>query len=177
MSGAPVADLSRKGIVKVAYMIPDVHVAALEWAQRWGAGPFFVKMHHRLAPFPEPGWVFDHSSAFGRWGGVMVELLQIHEVRPAAAEHILLRPGFHHVTWFAPSLPEESRRLTDLGWPVVLAAGTASGTAFTFHDASADLGHLVLIYEQTPQAIETYRTVAAAAVDWDGTDPVRPWSS
>ncbi len=162
-----------RSIVKVAYAVPDSRAAAAQWAERYGAGPFFVKSHIPLAEFPEPGFVFDHTSAFGRWGNVMVELLQIHEVRPAAVERVLVSPGFHHVTWFADSVAAETDRLVRMGWPEVLTASTATGTRFTFHDARADLGHLVLIYERTPGVVKNYATVEQAARNWDGQDPVR----
>jgi hypothetical protein len=117
--------------------------------------------------------MFDHTSAFGRWGNVMVELIQIHEVKPEAAAAHLMRPGLHHVTWFADSLEQESRRLEELGWPKLFSATTSGGVTFTFHDATKDLGHLVEIYERSPRVAANYDRVEAAALGWDGSDPVR----
>jgi hypothetical protein len=155
-------------IVKIAYTVTDAAGSAAHWFEAVGAGPFFVKSHIPVAP--ADGVVFDHSSAFGRWGDVMVELMQIHAVEPSSAAKALMTLGVHHVTWFADSLESESGRLEALGWPVVLTATTAGGVTFRFHDARQDLGHLVEIYERSPAH---YAMVEGAAHDWDGQDPVR----
>ncbi|WP_322768340.1 VOC family protein, partial [Frankia sp. Cr1] len=146
-----------------------------------GIGPFFVRRHrplgsavHRDAPA-----AFDHSSAYGQWGPVMVELVEIHEAGPATlATEILRRDGIHHVARFVDSFDDEQRRLTELGWPAVLTAQTAqtaNGLRFAFHDARADLGHLLEIYEPTEGVLALYRLVADAARGWDGSSPVREW--
>jgi hypothetical protein len=159
-------------IVKVCYGVEDARAAAARWASQIGAGPFFVKDHIPMKASPD-GLVFDHTSAFGRWGDVMVELMQFHEVLPPAASEVLVTTGLHHVTWFADSLEVESSRLQALGWPVVLRATTAGGVTFSIHDARNDLGHLVEIYERSPGVVANYARVLAASVGWNGTDPVR----
>jgi hypothetical protein len=158
-------------VVKIAYTVADAVASASRWFEAVGAGPFFVKSHIPLAP--GDGVVFDHSSAFGRWGDVMVELMEIHVVEPASAAKALMTLGVHHVTWFADSLDGESRRLEALGWPSVLTATTAGGVTFRFHDARQDLGHLVEIYERSPGVAAHYAMVEDAARGWDGQDPVR----
>lgn len=158
-----------RDIVKVCYLVDDARAAAADWAARLGAGPFLVISHVELAPFSDPSIVFDHSSAFGSWGNIMVELMEVHELRPASLHDAFLRPGLHHVTWFAPSLLEESKRLEEAGWPVFLSPTTPTGMTFIYHDARNDLGHFINIYEKS----DFYATVKELAVGWDGTNPVR----
>ena len=163
-----------RSVVKICYVVEDARSAALEWVRRHGAGPFFHHAHYAVQPFDDPEMVFDHSSAFGQWGEVMVELMQVHELRPdRVRDAFLVRPGIHHVTWFAPNLAEESARLEALGWPVLLSPTTTSGTTFTYHDARKDLGHLVLLYERRESNAAHYARVRAAAEGWDGSDPIR----
>ena len=73
-------------IVQVAYAVEDVRAAARSFAERVGAGPFFVR-HHDLPRHVEhrgePG-CFDHSSAYGQWGAVQVELVEVHRAEPAS---------------------------------------------------------------------------------------------
>jgi len=164
--------------VQIAYAVTDVRAAAESFATRLGAGPFFVRDH---GPLPaiygrgEPG-TFDHSSAYGQWGSVQIELVEIHEATPATlAESVLRTSGLHHVAWFVASIDEERRRLTSLGWPSVLLAETPSGLRFAFHDARPELGHLVEIYEPTDAVRRLYGKVAEAAQEWDGRDPVLEW--
>lgn len=157
------------GPVQFAYCVEDVRSAALWWVDRFGAGPFVVRDHIEVddvVVHGEPG-CFDHSSAYGQWGSVMVELVAIHD--PPS----LRSPGLHHAAFFVDSFDEATSELTAAGWPPVLVA-TAGSTRFAFHDGRADLGHLVEIYEGSAPLRRFYAMVADAAVGWDGTDPIRP---
>jgi hypothetical protein len=164
-------------IAQVAYDVADVREAAARHAARFGSGPFFVNEHiplesaqHRGAP-----GVFDHSSAYGQSGGVMIELVCQHEVEPESLRLQLSQrgTGIHHVAYFTDDLDRESSRLDDLGYRQALLATTAKGLRFAFHDAVAELGHLLEIYEPDERLLGFYAMVAEASVGWDGHDPVR----
>ena len=116
----------------------------------------------------EPG-VFDHSSAYGQWGSMMVELVQDHTVGPTPVPG----PGLHHLAFFVDDLAEASAAQSAQGRPEALWAETANGQQFVFHDARGDLGHFVELYEPTDGLRWFYATVAAASSHWDGRDPRR----
>jgi hypothetical protein len=174
---APNPDALPLGIaVQIAYLVEDVLPAAEEWARRLGAGPFFVRHHPPMACVDrqDRAGEFVHSSAYGQWGAMQVELVQL---RPGTPRHLVddLRTprGIHHVAMFVASFPEEQDRLAQLGWPAAMTATTSNGMRFAFHDARADLGHFVEIYEPVPAVRRLYATVAKAAHEWTGEDPVR----
>jgi hypothetical protein len=153
--------------VQVAYGVTDVRTAALRWSAR-GAGPFFVREHiavDDVAVEGRPG-VFDHSSAYGQWGTIMVELVAVHEPTTLACI------GLHHLAFFVASHDLAAAQLTGAGFRPVLGA-RAGETWFSFHDARTELGHLIEIYEATGTLRRFYAMVAEAAVDWDGRDPIR----
>ena len=111
---------------------------------------------------------FDHSSAYGQWGPIMVELVAVHDPQS------LRSPGLHHAAFFVDSFDEAAAELIAAGWPPVLVASAAGGTTrFGFHDARAELGHLVEIYEGSAALRGFYAMVAEAAVGWDGIEPIR----
>lgn len=122
----------------------------------------------------EPG-SFDHSSAYGQWGGVMVELVCDHTIGPSPVADVVGvgGEGLHHVAHFVDSLSAAGAALAANGWPEALWARTARGSAFAFHDAVGSLGHMIELYEPSAGLLGFYERVAAAAVGWDGTDPVR----
>jgi catechol 2,3-dioxygenase-like lactoylglutathione lyase family enzyme len=155
--------------VQIAYPVDDVVAAAESFSARTGAGPFFVLRHIPLADSrvhgrPAP---FDHSSAYGQWGSVMVELVQEHT--PA-----LVTPGsgLHHVAFMVPDLVDAMRLGAQQGWHEVLWAATATGQQFAFASAP-ELGHLVEMYEPSQRLLGFYARIADAAQGWDGGDPVR----
>lgn len=166
----------RRAVAQVAYAVLDVASAAEQWARRTGAGPFLVRHHPSAAAVAADGTaaVFNHSSAYGQWGAVQVELVQVHPTTsPALAAVVPAAPGLHHVAWFADDLGAEQRRLAALGWPAAMTARTATGQEYAFHDARTDLGHLVEVYEATAAVRSLYERVAEASRGWDGRDPVR----
>ena len=164
-------------VVQIAYDVDDVRTAATRHAVRFGSGPFFVREHIELASVIHRGdqGVFDHSSAYGQSGRIMVELVCQHRVEPESLRLQLNQRGrgIHHVAFFTDDLDQEASRLDGLGYPQALLAATSSGRQFAFHDAVAELGHLIEIYELDEGLLGFYTMVADAAVDWDGRDPVR----
>lgn len=159
--------------VQVAYGVTDLARAAASFSASTGAGPFVLVEHIALRSAGiagRPG-EFDHSSAYGQWGPVMVELVEEHTpplVEPGS--------GVHHVAFMVPSLDAAAAWCVATGWPELLRAETTGGQVFAFHDARDRLGHLVELYEPSERLLGFYRTVADAAAGWDGTDPVRPVS-
>lgn len=163
--------------VQVAYAVRDVRHAAHRWALTHGAGPFFVADHIALSDVcyrGEPA-SFDHSSAYGQWGPIMVELVCDHTIGPSPVADVvgIGGTGLHHVAHFVDNLAEAQAQLISRGWPEALHAVTSSGMRFVFHDATAELGHMIELYEGVARVRAFYDQVAAAALDWDGSEPVR----
>jgi catechol 2,3-dioxygenase-like lactoylglutathione lyase family enzyme len=157
--------------VQVAYATDDVHTAAHRWARR-GIGPFFVIEHIALSDveIDEAPATFDHSSAYGQWGGIMVELIQQHDPGP---DPVVGTTGIHHVASFVDDFAAANAALTADGFACRLRAATSGGQAFAFHDARPTMGHLLEIYERTERLAGFYAMVREASVGWTGDDPVR----
>lgn len=156
------------GPVQIAYGVDDVRKAAHQWAQL-GAGPFFVRDHIEVSAariFGAAG-EFDHSSAYGQWGPLMVELISVHN------QASLHNSGIHHVAYFVDSFKSATEELRGSGWEEALY-GRAGSVDFAFHDARADLGHFVEIYEGGAPLRKFYEMVRQSSVNWDGDNPVRP---
>ena len=65
-------------IVQVAYHVTDIQRAASDMVAKFGAGPFFVNENIKLSWGKHRGEATDfvHSSAYGQWGDLMVELFR-----------------------------------------------------------------------------------------------------
>jgi catechol 2,3-dioxygenase-like lactoylglutathione lyase family enzyme len=156
--------------VQVAYAVTDVAAAAHRFSAATGAGPFLVVPHIELTTACVRGVddEFDHSSAYGQWGALMVELIEEH-----SPPLVVPGPGVHHVAFMVERLPATRAWCDRNGWPELLRATTAGGQEFVFRDARDDLGHLVELYERSERLVGFYAHVAALADGWDGSDPVR----
>ncbi len=162
-------------IVQIAFNVNHLERAALHWTQRFGAGPFFI--YDQIpgtdvrGPDGTPG-VFELGAAFGQWGPVMVELVQIRRVEPDASASVLLRQGFHHIAYFASDTEAEVAELERTGAPVLVSLGFGA-VRVHFHNGLDTSGFIIEHYPCVDAIEVLYRKVAEAAVNWDGSQPLR----
>jgi hypothetical protein len=164
---------------QLAYKVNDLEAAAQTHHRQFGSGPFFVLRHVTLASSVHRGVErpFDHSSAYGQWGGVMVELVVQHNADPSALHEMFPHgsgtEGLHHAALFVDDLHAEIARFESEGAPLAQLSVTETGTAFAFVDTRKGLGHMLELYEPTAQLTGFYDFVAQAAQGWDGQDLIR----
>ena len=142
-----------------------------------GAGPFHVIDHIELAWAElrgQPG-DFVHTSAYGQWGDVMMELVQQDSDGPSPFRDMYApgEEGIHHVATIVDDLAAAYRHYEELGFEVASRAETRTGTEFAFIDTVAALGHMVEIYERSEGLVGFYDMVRASARGWTGANPVR----
>jgi catechol 2,3-dioxygenase-like lactoylglutathione lyase family enzyme len=173
-----VTELLRRPFHHLGYVVDDLDAAAQRLAATVGAGPFLRIDHvplHDVTYRGAPG-VYDHSTAFGQWGPVIVEISLVHEAEPAGLRAFLAgerHPAIGHVGWLVDDLEAESARLQAAGLPCV-HTGRSGPVAANWHDGGPMLGHAIEILRRRPEMLGFYEQIAAAARDWDGSDPLRP---
>jgi hypothetical protein len=163
--------------VQIAYHVPDPEQAARDFARAFGWGPFFFFEHIALASCRYRGVTaqFDHSSAYGQAGDLMIELITQHDDSPSVLRDLYAADeiGVHHVAHFVPSLSSALGHARSSGAQVALEACTATGTQFAMLDTSRELGHMLELYESAGDLLKFYRYVRRAADGWDGSEPLR----
>jgi catechol 2,3-dioxygenase-like lactoylglutathione lyase family enzyme len=171
--------LTPLSVRQLAYKVNDLEAAVAAHHRQFGSGPFFVLRHVALAASHHRGveQPFDHSSAYGQWGSVMVELMVQHNPDPSALHDMFPygsgAEGLHHAALFADNLDAAIARFDAEGAPLAQLSVTAGGTAFAFIDTRASLGHMLEPYEPTTQLTGFYALVAEAARGWNGQDLLR----
>jgi catechol 2,3-dioxygenase-like lactoylglutathione lyase family enzyme len=166
-------------IRQIAYFVPDARAAALAHHRLHGSGPYFVAGNiplrlslHRDVPRP-----LDHTSAYGQWGGVMIEFVQQNNPGPSAFHDVYPegsgRQGVHHVALFVDDLAAAIASFNGEGHETALYAEMADGFAFAMIDTVALHGHMLELYEPRPELTGFYDYVARKAEGFDGRDPVR----
>lgn len=163
--------------VQIAYHVPDPERAARDFARRFGWGPFFLFEHIALSSCIYRGAPahFDHSSAYGQAGELMIELITQHDDTPSVLRDLYPGDGvgIHHLAHFVPSLGAALDQARAAGTDVAMDACTATGTRFAMLDTSAQLGHMIELYEGAGDLLKFYRFVRRAADGWDGALPLR----
>jgi hypothetical protein len=160
----------------IGYVVDDLRTGVESFAGEFGAGPFFGMEHmifDEVSYRGEPA-VYDHSSAFGSWGPILVELTQVHDAQPAGFREALVAPGagIGHIGFVVPSLAAETTRLEALGLTAFHAGKTGPASAVWFEGGPL-FGHPIEVLQQREQILGFYAMVRAAAVDWDGDNPLR----
>ena len=163
--------------VQIAYHVPDPVAAAERLARQFGWGPFFLMEHIPLERSLYRGQPanFDHSSAYGQAGTLMVELIAQHNDDPSVLRDMYApgATGVHHVAFFVPDLRAALCDYCDRGFEVALDARTRTGIDFAMVDLRATLGHMIELYEPVDDLQRFYAHVRSCAERWDGDRPVR----
>jgi Glyoxalase/Bleomycin resistance protein/Dioxygenase superfamily len=152
---------------QLAYLVDDLASAVARWVSHHGAGPFFVREHIPTTDVVIRGSAasFDHSSAYGQWGDLMVELVVIHG---AERERLLPAGGLHHIAVFVDDL---AAALVDRDDVALIA--TAGATRFAFIDAVSTTGHYWELYEPSERLLGFYDMVRSASRGWSGDEAFR----
>jgi hypothetical protein len=169
--------VSARPLHHVGYVVEDLAEGVQRFSAATGAGPFFAIEHMAFDEVTyrgEPA-VYDHSSAFGRWGDILVELTQVHDAQPDGLRETLVAPGagVGHVAWLASSLEDETARLAARGIAAFHAGRTGPVSAVWF-DGGPLLGHPIEVLELADPLLAFYALVRSAAETWDGRDVLRP---
>jgi catechol 2,3-dioxygenase-like lactoylglutathione lyase family enzyme len=163
-----------RSVRQVAYFCADVRAAALAHHQAFGSGPYFVAENIPLASSVHRGQphAFDHSSAYGQWGAVMIEFVQQNNPGPSAMRDLYPegsgRWGLHHAALWVDDVDAEAARLAAAGFPLAQRSVMSDGFVFAFVDTSVAYGHMLELYAPLPALTDFYAMVADAARGWQG---------
>ena len=160
---------------QMAWVVDDLESAMAGWLSA-GVGPFYrlpgtrgavVIRHGEAAPL-------DTSVAWAQAGAMQVELIQQHDDRPSAYRDSV-PPGQdapHHLGALSENIDAEleQHRAAGLGVPYESALG---GVRVVYLDTRATTGLMTELVEPNPLFDGLRALVSQAAVDWDGSEPVR----
>ena len=169
---------AKYNIVQVAYHVPNIHQAALHMAENFSAGPFFVVPQIQLKWGQHRGQEcnFVHSSAYGQWGNVMMELVQqdsSHDPSPFRDLFDAHQQGLHHTAVMVDDMAEAYQHFEQQKIFCATKAMTLTDTEFAFLDATQQMGHFIEIYAKSPGLLGFYNMVKEAAENWRGDAPIR----
>jgi hypothetical protein len=165
---------------QAAFIVKDLRRAIEAWRKSSPIGPFFVLEN----VCPENGIYRGRptdlvmSLAIAQAGAVQIELIEQHS--PAASVYRDAYPagqeGFHHLACFTESLTKEATRYADAGVDNVYQA-TSGSLNFAYFDTRSQLGCMTEVLEYDGPTIAMFESFRDAAINWDGSDPVRIISS
>lgn len=176
--GMPLAPgLALGPVTHIGYVVDDIERTARWAVSTFGAGPFYVVSHMKFdtCTFNGEPATYDHTSAFGQWGAILIELTVVHGSTPPQLAEVMggSAPRVGHVGLLADDLDADSRGLEAAGLPL-FHTGSSGPISAHWHDGRRELGHYVEISRRVPEIEGIYAMIRDAAHEWDGRDPLRP---
>lgn len=146
------------------------------WLDAPGVGPFYRLPGTRAVEVVRHGEIvpLDTSVAWAQAGSMQVELIQQHDDRPSAYRDSVPagQDAPHHIGALTDDIDVEleRHRAAGLGVPYESALG---GVRVVYLDTRSTTGLMTELVQRNPLFDGLRTLVSQAAVDWDGTVPVR----
>ena len=159
-----------------AWHVPDMERAAEFWAASAGVGPFFVNeadasgfdgFSYRGGPGELTMRVAWAESDHGQ-----IELIQVTSTAPNIYHDLIApdRTAFHHVGVWSDDYTADKAHLSQR-YEVAMDMGF--DTNICYFDTSAESGTMLELIERNDTLVGMFSLIRQAAVDWDGTRPLR----
>jgi len=168
-----------RSFMQVCWVVPDLRVAIDSWVDSAGVGPFFwfdgvpfSEARHRGEPRDFPAC----KAAIAYAGDLQIELVCQENDDPGVFRDVFARGehGLHHMALLCADYEAERDAYVAAG--AALAFEGYAGTSRTsWVDTSPTLGFMVELVTKNPVADSVFGAFRAAAENWDGKDPVRPF--
>jgi hypothetical protein len=166
-------------IIQMAYVVEDMEASIDWWTRDAKAGPWFL-----LDSFLAAGQVYrgekstaDVRIAMAFAGHMCIELIQPKDANPSVYKEVVDARGygFHHIGLATDDVERDIPLYKARGYTLAFQAAVPTGGAVAYMDGgAANPGFLELI-PATAGMDETFTKFWRASVNWDGTDPVRPF--
>jgi len=163
-------------IFQNAWVVPDVESACMQWVNELGVGPFFITEYRDAFSDTtyrgEPAKL-DMIVALAQAGQVQIELIQPLVETCAYRDSVPAgRVGFHHMCVWTHDIDADSAYFDALGYPTA-NRGRVGEVGFAYFDTRPLLGCMLEVVSHDASVVERFADIAAAAVAWDGADPIR----
>ncbi|MES2493866.1 MAG: VOC family protein [Pseudomonadota bacterium] len=171
--------LSEFSTCQIAYVVPDVRVAAARHAALFGSGPFFTVENIEFSWVKYRGQPtdWDHTIAIGQWGDIGIEFMQQNNAGPSVLLDVTpegsTRGAVHHMAYMVPDPAGMAARFAEAGYPLALHGALGNGIEVFMVDTLDLYGHMIELYEPTPALLAIHGYVRDQSIGWDGTDPIR----
>jgi len=163
-------------VFQLGYVVDDLDAAIERWMKVTNIGPAFImrgSAPENIIYRGQPGeMVMDIG--FCQAGDLQIELIQPLSTGPNVYRDAVPAgtQAYHHQGYFTDDMDAEFARFAALGVDVGVQ-GTFGDMRFAYFDTRPQIGCMTEVLERNPDVEAMFKMIADAAVDWDGSDPVR----
>ena len=164
-------------ITQNGYVVRDIEAAMRHWIEVLGVGPWFYVERAPIENFSFRGKPSDvHVSiALANSGTLQIELIQQRNGAPSMYQEFLQagNEGLQHIAYWTDHFDADQAKALALGWQIGQAGEVGHDGRFVYFDTEYHPGTVIELSEKSGPKGRMFQRIAAAAVDWDGTDPIR----
>jgi hypothetical protein len=163
---------------QMGYVVRDVEAAMRHWTLVCGVGPWFYAERLPLTSFTFGDKRYDDihvSIGLANSGDMQIELIQQRSDHPSMYREFLAahpQGGLQHWSSWPEDYDERYRHALTHGY-VVGQEGDAPRGRFVYFRNEGHSGTIIEMSHATPTRKRIFDAVRAAAIGWDGKDPVR----
>ena len=166
---------------QMGYVVKDIDAAMRHWIEVCQVGPWFYVDKLVVNDFTYKGQPGDPhlSIALANSGDVQLELIQQRDNSPTLYQDFLNagNEGLQNFSTWPENYEEIYRKALAAGYTVGQEAGSPRGP-FVYFEQEGHPGTVIEMAEMTEGRRRIFDGVREAAVDWDGSDPIRDrWPS
>jgi len=166
---------------QVGIVVRDIEKAMRHWVEVCGIGPWFYAEQLPLTEFRYKGRVYDirMSVALANSGDVQLELIQQRCDSPSHYRDFLAagHEGMQHWSSWPVNYDDILKRALSTGYSVGQQGDSARGR-FVYLWNEGHPGTVIEMAHMTEARRRIFDAIRAAAIDWDGSDPIRrSWPS
>ncbi|HEY5858347.1 MAG TPA: VOC family protein [Aldersonia sp.] len=168
---------------QVGYVVSDIEVAMKHWHTRMNIGPWFYKEDIGVTEFSYYGQPVDVlpkvSIAIANSGHTQIELIQLRNDTPSAWSDSLRvnGDGPQHIAYWTEQYDDVHAELIAAGLTEAHQGRCGNRGRFSYFVHADVPGSVIELSEYTGGKRAYFESIAEAARNWDGTDPVRVQSA
>lgn len=165
-----------KEVMQAAYVVDDLDSAIESWLKMEQTGPFFVLYNASPANFSYRGKPTEilMDIAICQAGPIQLELIRPKSTGPNVFRDMgpAGKPFYHHQCYITDDIEAERARFAAMGIEVGQEADSA-GVHFAYFDTRKLIGCMTEVVQRSEGFEGMCKMIADAAVDWDGSNPIR----
>ncbi len=166
-------------IRQLGYVVPDIEAAMDHWSKTMGVGPWYYNPKVPIEDYTYEGKSYEvhNSVALANSGFVQVELIQTRNDAPSMyrdftqAGHV----GLQHVAYWTERFDQDLETMLSQGFQVKMSGKVGEQGRFVYFDKEMHPGTVIELSEVVGPKGRLFKTIYEASLDWDGSDPVRPF--
>ncbi|GGD79064.1 VOC family protein [Croceicoccus mobilis] len=163
-------------VMQQAYLPADFDAALEYWTKDMGVGPFFLLENIQLGDMTCMGEPTDamFSVAIAYWGDMQIELVRPENDAPAHyTGRYAVHDRLHHICQVVDDIAEARRVLEAAGATIVVEGKIGEDGRVIYADPGFGAGGITEFVQLGEGGAELFAMMKDAAVDWDGSDPLR----